>query len=368
MKKIAYIIDSLYNSAGMERVLTVCANALSDVYDITIITAFQYGRPDYYQLSDNITRHDLKISENISGRQKKKDYKKALTLYLQKNRFDVVISLGGMDLDFVHAVEDGSKKIVWFHFAIDIAETTWAGPNPSALRRIKSKLQTWKRIYHARQFDRVVVISKADLKKWNCYTHKAVCIYNPNTTFSSKVSTRTEKCVISVGRLDFQKGFDYLINAWKLVASKHSDWHLNIFGEGNLRDELQSQIDGLGLSNNITLCGRTSQIEEEYTKHSFFVMSSRAEGFPLALLEASSCGLPLVSFDCPSGPSEIIEYGINGFLIEKVGDIKTMAEKISSLIEDEILRHKMGEKAKQMVDKFSPLKIKEQWMTLFGSI
>ena len=240
-------------------------------------------------------------------------------------------------------------------------ETTWAGQNPSALRRIKSKLQTWKRIYHARQFNSIVVISKVDLKKWERYTRKAVCIYNPITITNSKISARTAKCVISVGRLDFQKGYDYLINAWQHVALKHNDWHLNIYGEGNLRDKLKSQIDGLGLSDSITLYGRTSRIEEEYANHSIFVMSSRAEGFPLALLEASSCGLPLVSFDCPSGPSEIIEDGRNGFLIEKVGDIQTMAEKICSLIEDEILRHKMGEKAYELVLKFSIDKIREQW-------
>lgn len=368
MNRLAFITDCLYNSAGMERVLTVCANALSDMYDITIITAFQHGRPDYYQLSDNITRYDLQIAENVSGKQKKLNYKNVLASYLRKERYDIVVSLGGMDFDFLYGIKDGSKKIVWFHFAIDIAETTWAGPNPSALRRIKSKLQTWKRIYHARQFDKIVVVSKADLKKWERFTHKALCIYNPITITNSKLSARTEKSVISVGRLDFQKGYDYLINAWQLVASKHSEWHLNIFGEGNLRGELQSQIDRLGLSNSITLCGRTSRIEEEYVKHSIFVLSSRAEGFGLVLVEAASCGLPLVSFDCPSGPSELVLNGKNGFLVDKVGDVSEMARCICNLIEDEELRKKMGVEAQEFSKLFHIENTVPQWNALFASV
>ena len=97
-------------------------------------------------------------------------------------------------------------------------------------------------------------------------------------------------------------------------------------------------------------------------------MGSRTEGLGLVLLEASACGLPLISYDCPSGPREIVTDGENGYLIPHVGDIDAMAEKICLLIENAELRKQMGEKAKLMVDKFSPLRIKEQWINLFDSI
>lgn len=357
--KIAYVIDCMYNSGGMERVLSVCANMLADDYEIEIITAFQQGRPDYFELNPQIKRTDLYVSS--VG---KVEYKQKLSEYLCANHFDIVISLGGMDIDFLHSIKDGSKKIIWFHFAIDIAETTWAGPNPNLLTKVKAKLRTWKRIYHSRKYDRIVVISKTDLDRWRKYTNKATCIYNPVTIKTDAVSDLSSKNVISVGRLDYQKGYDYLIDAWKRVVARHPDWHLDIYGEGALRNELQTRIDNLDLSKQITLCGRSPNVAGEYVKHSIFVMSSRAEGFPLVLLEASVCGLPLVAFDCPSGPSEIISDGKNGFLIPQVGDVETIADRICQLIEDEGLRRLMGNNAKEMTDNFSVDFIYKQWVDL----
>lgn len=366
MKSIAYVIDCMYNSGGMERVLTVCANALVDTYSITIVTAFQQGRPDYFKLNSQVKRHDLIIDENIPTYRKKSEYKKRITDFLTEQHFDIVISLGGMDMDFLHSIRDGSRKMLWFHFAIDIAETTWVGANPSFTSRIKARLQTWKRIYHARKYDRIVVISNADLLRWKKHTRRAVLIYNPITINSSQLSDCSANAVISAGRLDYQKGFDFLIDAWQMVKLRHPDWHLNIYGEGELRDELQKQIDKSNLSKFITLCGRTSNIEKEYAHYSIFVMSSRAEGFGLVLVEAASCGLPLISFDCPSGPSEIIVDGKNGFLIKDVGDVQTMADKICQLIEEEKIRKQMGGKAKELSERFNISSICEQWKELLG--
>lgn len=366
--RLAYIIDSMYNSGGMERVLSVCANTLCDVYDITIITVFQKGLPDFFKLDSRIKRYDLGIHESANIKQKKREYKKALSSYLLVEHFDIVITMGGMDLDFLYSIRDGSKKIFWFHFAIDVAKTTWAGPNPSAFQKIKAQLQTWKRIYYARKYDRMVVISKADLKAWKNYTNNATHIYNPITINATRISDGAEKSVISVGRLDFQKGYDYLIPAWNLVSQKHPDWHLNIYGEGPLRESIQAWIDELKLGRSVTLCGRTPDIGDKYASHSIYVMSSRAEGLGLVLLEAAFCGLPLVSFDCPSGPSEIIEDGKNGFLVEKVGNIQGVADRICRLIENKSLRRQMGENAKQMVQRFSVETIREQWILLLREI
>ena len=366
--RLAFVLDCMYNSGGMERVLSVCANAFCDVYDVTIRTAFQKGQPDFFRLNSRIKRYDLGINNSANIRQKKRDYKKALSAYLLLEHFDIVISLGGMDFDFLHSIRDGSKKIFWFHFAIDVAKTTWAGPNPGTLKKIKAQLQTWKRIYYARKYNRIVVISKADLKAWRKYTNKVVHIYNPITINATRISDRKEKSVISVGRLDFQKGYDYLIPVWNLVSQKHSDWHLNIYGEGSLRESIQARIDELKLGGSVTLCGRTPNIEDQYALHSIYVMSSRAEGLGLVLLEAAFCGLPLIAYDCPSGPSEIIEDGKNGFLIEKIGDLHTMADKICQLIENESLRRQMGDNAKKMMKQFEISVIKRQWTNLFQKL
>lgn len=365
MNKVAYVIDCMYNSGGMERVLTVCANALADAYEITIISAFQGGRQDYFTLKPQIRRHDLGIGDTIPAKEKKREYRKRLSDFLKNEHFNTVVSLGGMDFDFLHAIRDGSRKMVWFHFAINIAETTWAGPNPNLLAKIKAKLQTCKRIYHGRKYNNIVVISKADLHQWQRFTNRISMIYNPVTITPTAVSDLSPKRVISVGRLDFQKGYDFLIDAWKMVVLKHPDWRLDIFGEGPLRQQLQEQIERQGLSDVVYLKGRSGDISREYVSHSVYVMSSRAEGFPLVLMEAASCGLPLVSFDCPSGPSEIIENGKNGFLIDRVGDVQAMAERICQLMENESLRRKLGHQAKVMASRFSIERMREDWMKLF---
>lgn len=362
--KIAYLIEGMFNSGGMERVLSVCANTLCNKIDVSIVTLYQKNRSYYFHLDKEVTVYDLAI-EDISN---KKEIKIKLENFFHSHKFDIVISLGGIDMYYLHSINDGSKKILWFHFAIDIAKTTWIGKNPNLAKRIKAQIQTWRRIFHARFYKKIIVISLADLNKWKKYTRNATLIYNPITIEDPIVSNLKSKSVISVGRLDFQKGFDYLINAWNYVNIKHPDWSLYIYGEGPLRDALQKQIDELYLTNSILLCGRVTNIVEKYKQNSIYVMSSRAEGFGLVLLEASSCGLPLVSFNCPSGPSEIIEDGKNGFLINKVGDIQQLANKINLLIENSELRNYMGKNAKKNVRLFSIQNISYKWIDLFHNI
>ena len=144
--KVAYIIEVMYNSGGMERVLSVCANSLCQDLDVSIVTLYQKGRPTYFPLDNRIHCYDLGL-EGIANRTLLKE---RLTEFLMSHHFDIVITMGGMDMYYLHSIKDGSKKIFWFHFAIDIAKTTWAGPNPTLIRKIKAQLQTWKRIYHAR--------------------------------------------------------------------------------------------------------------------------------------------------------------------------------------------------------------------------
>ena len=131
----------------------------------------------------------------------------------------------------------------------------------------------------------------------------------------------------------------------KKVNEKHSAWILEIYGEGSLRKELQDKIDSLNLTDTLVLKDNEKNIQSKYLEGSIYVMSSRYEGMPMVLLEAMSYGLPLVSFDCPCGPKDIIKDGKNGFLI-KFGNTNEMAEKINYLIENENERIKMGKKSK----------------------
>lgn len=360
MKRIVFIVNGLYNAAGMERVLTVRLNELCKHFDITVITHNQGARPDYYPLDSRIERIDLICDFS--------EYKKELTQLLVQRRFDISVSTGGSEFFFLHSVKDGSKKVFEFHFSFDIAKV-WVGQDVKGFRRWRYiQQQTWHRIYHARKYDQIVVLCKADYKKWKRYCRQVTYIYNPLTISPERVSDCSSKCAIAVGRLHYQKGFDYLIDAWAIVARKHADWRLNIYGEGEEREQLQKQIDDRGLSEVIILKGRTDNIIEKYIESSIFILSSRDEAFGLVITEAEACGLPIVTFACPSAPAELVDDGVNGYVIPQVGDVDCMARKINLLIENEKYRVTMGEASKEMSKRYFKENITKEWVILYGKI
>jgi glycosyltransferase, group 1 family len=372
--KIAFIIDSLFNSRGMERVLSTCSNMLCNSYDISIITAFNDNKPDFFRLESSIIRKDLGINHRrcfltlFNNILVKRDYKKALQEYLIKKPQDIVISLGGMDMYFINFLKDRSKKVLWFHFAFNTASVFINEKYNSVMAYFLCKWHSYRMVCCAKNFCKVVLISKADFNTWKHYCNNVTYIYNPITITPKETSPLKEKRAIAVGVLGIQKGFDYLIDSWKIVAQRHPDWKLDIFGAGPDKDKLQNQITRLQLSNTVILRGRSSFIEDEYINHSFFILSSRTEGFGLVLVEAAACGLPLISFDCPQGPSEIISNGENGFLVNEIGDIDSLSDRISMLIENKELRETMGKKAAEYSKKISRDTIKEEWFQLINSL
>ena len=370
--KLAFTIDSMYNSGGMERVLTSIANQLSKEHTIWIITAFQKGIPFFFNLDDKVYTYDLGVeSYNVHKRlfrnPIKKDYRNKLENLLMKEHFDVVTSLGGLDLDFLTKIQDGSIKVLWFHFAIDIAKTTWVkGHNLKS--KIIANLITFKRIYYAKKYKKIVVLTKSDQEKWCHYCNSSIVIYNPITITTDSIAKCEEKQAIAVGRLDYQKGFDYLIDVWEEVYKHYPNWKLDIFGDGPLKKDLQDRIDSRGLSHVVKLRGVTSKIASEYQNHSIYIMTSRAEGFPLVLIEATTCGLPIVSYDCPFGPNEIIEYNKNGYLISPVGNIEGMASYIIKLISDKNLRQQMGQRSVELSKRFKIENISAIWIEFYNQL
>lgn len=363
-RKIAYCIESFHNSGGMERILSVCANLLVEHHLITLIIANQCNKPYAYKLSENIQVVDL----HIGLKDYKLQYQKVLSEYLLNHSFDIVFSLAGLEMFFLHQIKDKSKKVMWFHFAFDVSHMFLSERYHGGKLKLLYYLHTFRRIYYAKKFDKLVVLSKADYNSWSKFCNNVTYIYNPITIKGMSTSNTSSRSAIAVGRLSWQKGFDYLIDSWAIVATKHPDWHLDIYGDGPDRDMLQEKIDNYGLKDNISLCGVTKHIEQEYCNHSFYIMSSRAEGFPLVLLEASSCGLPLISFNCPQGPKEIIVDGENGFLINIVGDIDSLSHRICTLIEDKELRESMGKKATDYSQRFSRESIKNKWLQLINDL
>ncbi len=223
---------------------------------------------------------------------------------------DVCVSLCGPEVRILPAVAGGRPCVAEYHFSHDKFYRKYGG--------IFLYPYAWLRTHilerAVSEYDCMVTLTEHDLPIWKRHCRRVERIFNPVTTPPGQVSRLAEKRMIAVGRLEDQKNFKDLVSAWSIVAERCPDWRLEIFGEGKLEHALRSQIARLGLTGSVILRGVVKDIASEYSNSSALLMTSLHEGFPLALVEASSFGLPLISYDCPTGPSEIIvDAGDGGF-------------------------------------------------------
>lgn len=370
---ICFILESSFNSGGMERMLATISNALSDTYNVTVLTAFNEGRKDFFPFKENVRRVDLGIERKNYPKPNdlKREYKKRLGDWLIGNRQDVTVSLGSMEFFFLPDIKDGSKKVFWFHFAFNYDVMTSINTSSHwLLGYCLGHLKRLRRLLVARRYDAGVVLTNTDLKSWKKYLKNVVCIYNPLTIKPKPLVDYGVERAIAVGRIQPQKGFDYLVGAWQIIHNKFPNWQLDIYGAGTKDDVrfITELIKSKGLNGVVNLVGSTKDIAQAYSEHSIMILSSRYEGFGLVLVEAGACGLPLVSYDCEQGPSEIIEDGNNGFLVSPVGNINGLAEAICKLIRDKSLRVYMGKRAMQMSEQFSLEKIAKDWIKFFQTL
>jgi glycosyltransferase involved in cell wall biosynthesis len=173
--------------------------------------------------------------------------------------------------------------------------------------------------------------------------------------------------VIAAGRLTPQKGFDLLIRAWEPLAARHPGWRLRIHGSGKDRDALQAQIDAAGLGGMITLAGPTKQLGAAFARASLFVLSSRFEGFGMVLVEAMGKGLPVVAFDCPRGPADIVTPGHDGLLVP-AQDVGGLTAALEQLMTDPVRRRAYGEAALGTAEAYRPGEIGARWEALLAEL
>ncbi len=297
---------------------------------------------------------------------------------------DVCVSLCGPEVRILPAVAGGRPCVAEYHFSHDKFYRKYGG--------IFMYPYAWLRTHMLEravsEYDCMVTLTEHDLPIWKRHCRRVERIFNPVTTPPGQVSRLAEKRMIAVGRLEDQKNFKDLVSAWSIVAERCPDWRLEIFGEGKLEHALRSQIARLGLTGSVILRGVVKDIASEYSNSSALLMTSLHEGFPLALVEASSFGLPLISYDCPTGPSEIIvdagdgdgagnvpaatldqEAGNtpNGYLVP-VGDVRTLADRICRIASDDNLRLRLGAASKASSHRFTPETIISAWEHLFSSL
>ena len=394
--RIVYCIPHLYNSGGMERVLTQKVNWLAahTDYEITIVTTelTPVGQNDVcFSLDErvqvkalgidfNADYHKPLLSKYIGHARRLRAYKRALINYIRANEIDLCISLGGKEVAFISSLP--CRTIVEFHFAKDHRQQLLDANHTDWFWHVLGRIRTWQLVRDVRSADQIVVLTEKDKQDWQqagCTNVR--CIPNPCAmkygvqsseyrVLSTEYRIQSIKTLLAVGRLHEQKGFDMLLEAWNNVQRDNvqctKDWTLRIVGEGEQRKKLEEQIRDLHLSN-VVLAGRVENMVEEYAAASLFVLSSRYEGLPLALIEAMWCGVPCVSFDCPHGPAELLEDD-RGWLVPAM-DVEKLAQQIiyamTHMEEAKTRAHRAQEYA---YEKYSEANIMPQWVQLIENI
>lgn len=376
--KVTYIYTALVTKGGADRVITNKANWLAEHgYDVMVITDTQLGREPIYPLSPKVVLYDLAIDFSLEYGHSLPVrawwyfklmhlYRKKLTNELLKRKSDIVITTLGRDLDFLTKINDGSVKIGESHIARQFSRNFHLMEKKGGLHKLIARIWRKKQERDVSKLDALVLLTQADADSWNGVTRTYV-IPNPTPFYPAESSSCENNNAICVGRLNEQKGYEYLIDAWTIVSQRHPDWILNVYGSGEIKEQLLNRIKERGVQNSLFIHDPVNNIVEKYLESSLYIMSSRFEGFPMVLLEAMSCGLPCISFNCPNGAKDLIQDGRNGFLVEYL-NVTQLAESICRLIEDSSLRKQFGESAKVYVQKYLPDSIMIFWAELFKSI
>lgn len=377
--KIVYCIPGCFNSGGMERVLSIKANYLVDVfgYDVTIITSSQNSKNNYYSFSTKIKFIDLGINyyeltdisifkKIIRTYKKKREHKERLSRLLYELKADIVISMFTHEMSFLCDINDGSKKILELHFSKKFRYYNDLYNKAGFIKRIISKYLDFRDNRKIPKYDKFVVLTEEDKVDWKNLWNIQV-IYNPMSFIPKKEVNINSKQILAVGRLCKQKGFDLLIEIWNSIIKENKDngYYISIYGSGPDEEDLNKKINDYGLNNSITIYKPIRNIEDIYYNTSIFCLTSRYEGLPMVLIEVMSCGIVPISFKCPCGPFDIIINQYDGILVDCF-DIDNFKNSLIDLINNSEKRKVIGSNAKNTIKKkFSTPFIMNQWNELF---
>mgnify|MGYP000086288373 CR=1 FL=1 len=369
MKRILILSSNISIFGGTERVTVNLANNLCQNYDVHIITLFQTSNIPF-KLKNNVKIYNLYIQNKRLREHFISSFFK-IRKYVLEQDIDIVLVIGR------------TVTIVSLLFKIFLkVKIIFCEHNTIMSENYTRK--TIKRTCYSKIFqflinrlsERIILLSEKEKENYQyknkINNKKMKVIYNfinlDNINTNKTYNWSVQK-IITVGRIDYQKGYEYLIEVAKLVFAKYPVWQWHIYGDGEAeyKSKIIDLIEQNNLQNNIILQGNHSNIYDLYQNYSFYVMTSRYEGLPMVLLEAKAKELPIVSFDINSGPSDIVRDGVDGFLV-KPFDCQNMADKICELIENPELRQKFSDNAHGNIDKFSKEKIIKQWCDLIDSL
>ncbi len=379
--KIAYILSSFIAKAGTERILSDKMNYLVKRYgyDITFITYEQGNHPMAFSLDKRIRVIDL--NTRFFPLYKLNPVRRVIAKSFQKRKLKSKLHdvLSVVNPDFVVLTtydfdKFGSILTLPYRFVIEshicITDVRQEFRQHNVILKLFGKYLDSIHFKIMNKADALVSLTSADKTNWEKHVNIPIFVI-PNlvTVYPNDISCYSERSnrIICVGRLTRQKGFDYLIKAWAMISKKYPTWRIDIFGHGDMETTLNQIIIDYNLSNCTRINEPSENIYEEYETSSIFVLSSRYEGFGLVLVEAMSCGVPCISFDCPNGPAELITHGEDGLLVP-LGDIEKLAESIEWMITHEEERLRMSNNARQKAKQYTAEVIMPQWVELFEKV
>lgn len=357
LKKVAIVIQSFMLRNGTERAVTNLANILVALgYDVTVVSLIKTDicEPSY------VINPAVKIS--FFKLDQPRNFFDALKFYwtfvckirnfIIENNIDCIIGTRCQYNYLLRLFLTNCKVIAWEHFNYMAA---------GIVHRINRRL-----LYPF--CDKVVVLTERDAQRYSFVRKNRLTVIPNSFSFETDdISNVTSHKIISLGRLSPQKGYDQLLQAAVKIKSQLPDWTLDIYGSGEEEEVLFNLRKKLDLESFVNFYPPTPQVKENLCSSGIYVMSSRFEGLPMTLIEAQVCGLPIVSFDCDCGPSDIVKDGVNGFLIPP-GDLDGFADAVVKLGKDEDLRRQFGAAAKESCKRFSAERVSVLWKSLMDSL
>lgn len=369
--RIMYVSKVFAAWGGFERVWTDKMNALSDIpgNEVCLVTTDQGAHEVPFPLNTNIRHIDLGVrfvqQYQYKGLKRYWVYRILLRLFqrkmkalLEAERPDVLVSNASEFVDYLLKCKGKIPLVVESH-------GTFNRPFHMQELTVTNRIKGYFHQKALKKADRIVTLTHGDAEQWKKVNPNVSVITNIVTMNDTGMYSNCEaKRVIFVGRLDPQKGYKYLDAIWRIVEKRHPDWRLDIYGEGA---DLQENKSMIPQGKQVYPHAQTIDALDKYRESSILVLTSVYEPFGLVMPEAMSCGIPVVAFDCPYGPSEIITDGKDGFLVDCY-DVEAFADKLCLLIENESLRKQMGQNAILSSQRFTKDKIIPQWINLFDGI
>ncbi|HMI07345.1 MAG TPA: glycosyltransferase [Flavobacterium sp.] len=367
--RIIYITEQVYLHGGAEKILIQKLNYWADVfgYEVLLITSEQHGKPVCYPLSarvkhvgldiDYVAGHSYFSPKNI--RQFPKHYK-TLQREIRSFKPDAIFLISLTWIRFVLPVlAKGYPIYNEYH-------TSYYGfqlgyQNASAFVKMKKQIAGLFIKFVENRYTNIIFLNRDEFDHYQRKNGIIIPNFFEGDIPDSAVAKK--KQIVSLGRMSYQKGYDLLIEAWAKIDGKVEGWSAQVFGNGDDKEALRNQLRTYNFQNKFEINDAISDVSQKLLESEFYVMSSRFETFPMVLLEALSHGLPVVAFDCPTGPRSILIENEDGILA-KPGDTDDLAEKILHLIRNAKIRADMSLKAKANVNRFKPEFVMAMWNRL----